>query len=77
MDPENGIVKLCAAGMTAEMQGRPDEALRLYEEAWETAVTPTERCIAAHYLARHQENDEDGNKTELKRTPNQMQAGQA
>lgn len=57
MDPENAIVKLCAAGMTAEMEGKPDEALRLYEAAWQTAVTPTERCIAAHYLARHQDND--------------------
>jgi tetratricopeptide (TPR) repeat protein len=44
--------------MTAEMEGKPDEALRLYEEAWQTAVTPIERCIAAHYLARHQANDE-------------------
>lgn len=58
MDPENAIVKLCAAGITAEMEGRPDEAVRLYGEAWATAVTPTERCIAAHYLARHQESDE-------------------
>jgi tetratricopeptide (TPR) repeat protein len=58
MDPENAIVKLCGAGMTAEMEGKPDEALRLYEEAWETAVNATERCIAAHFLARHQDSDE-------------------
>lgn len=58
IDPENAIVKLCAAGITAEMEGKPDEALRLYEEAWQTAVNPYERCIAAHYLARHQPNDQ-------------------
>ena len=59
MDPENEIVKLCGAGMTAEMEGRPEEALALYEEAWGTAVTPTEGCIAAHFLARHQESEQD------------------
>jgi hypothetical protein len=58
MNPENAIVKLCGAGMTAEMEDRPDEALALYEEAWETAVTATERCIAAHFLARQQESDQ-------------------
>ena len=58
MNPENAIVKLCGAGMTAEMEGRPDEALALYEEAWRTAVTPTEGCIAAHFLARHQDSDQ-------------------
>jgi hypothetical protein len=59
MDPENMIVKLCAAGMAAEMESRPDKALTLYEEAWTTAVTATERCIAAHFLARQQDNDQD------------------
>jgi len=59
MDPDNKIVKLCGAGMAAEMEGRPDEALALYEKAWGAAVTSTERCIAAHFLARQQTNDQD------------------
>jgi hypothetical protein len=32
------------------------EACSLYQKAWETAQTDTEACIAAHYVARHQED---------------------
>jgi hypothetical protein len=54
MDPENAVVKLCAAGMEAEGRGESGEARRLFAEAWETARDDFEACIAAHYLARHQ-----------------------
>lgn len=37
----------------------PEEARRLYEEAWNEAATNIEKCIAAHYLARLQANTQD------------------
>ena len=51
-DPENPVVKLCAAGIQAEMAGRPGEAHAAYASAWEAATDSYERSIAAHYLAR-------------------------
>lgn len=54
MDPENHVVKLCAAGMEAEFAGRVDDARRLFDEAWDAAQDDYEACIAAHYVARHQ-----------------------
>jgi hypothetical protein len=59
MDPENAIVKLCAAGMDAEGRGDMLEAQRLFTEAWMTAHDDFEACIAAHYVARHQTRAED------------------
>lgn len=54
MDPNNPVVKLCAAGVEAEGQGRPDDAKALFEQAWNDSRDDFERCIAAHYVARHQ-----------------------
>jgi tetratricopeptide (TPR) repeat protein len=55
MDPENPIVKLCVEGMRAEGNGRMEEALALFTQAWQAAGDDFERCIAAHYVARHQD----------------------
>ena len=58
IDPENPVVKLCAEGMSAEAEERAGEAKALYEQAWGIAADDYERCIAAHYLARHQDGPE-------------------
>ena len=58
MDPNNPIVAICAEGMRAESEGRGAEAKELFERAWEAATDDYEACIAAHYLARHQETME-------------------
>jgi tetratricopeptide (TPR) repeat protein len=58
MDADNPIVKLCAAGMTAEGEGRPSDAKALFEQAWEASRDDYEACIAAHYVARHQATPE-------------------
>jgi hypothetical protein len=58
IDPDNRVVKLCARGMEAESAGRIDEARRLLERAWAEHTDDYEACIAAHYLARHQESAE-------------------
>ena len=54
MDPENPVVKLCAAGMAAEGEGRGPDAKALFEQAWDSSRDDFEACIAAHYVARHQ-----------------------
>jgi hypothetical protein len=54
MDPGNPVVQLCAAGMAAEGEGRPEEARALFERAWAESRDDFEACIAAHYVARRQ-----------------------
>src|SRR5689334_82511 len=56
MDPNNPVVKLCAKGIEIEMQGRRDEARSLYLQAWELRQDDVDACVAAHYIARHQES---------------------
>jgi hypothetical protein len=58
MDADNEIVKLCAAGMAAEGEGRRADAKALFQKAWLTHRDHYEACIAAHYLARHQPTPE-------------------
>jgi hypothetical protein len=58
MDPKNPVVKLCAEGM--ELEGRdPAVAKRRFDEAWSLASNDYEACIAAHYVARHQDTPEE------------------
>ncbi len=54
VDPDNEVVKLCAAGIQAEMEGRHSEASRLYIQAWQQRTNDYEACIVAHYMARIQ-----------------------
>jgi hypothetical protein len=54
MDPNNPVVKLCAAGIGEEMAGRRDAAAMLYQNAWDSRKSDYESCIAAHYMARLQ-----------------------
>jgi hypothetical protein len=58
-NPENHIVKLCAAGMQLEGEGNPAGAAAQFQQAWGEANTALERFIAAHYLARHQTTTAD------------------
>ena len=59
IDPENAVMKLCQEGMGAEAQGRLDDARQLFEQAWEARQNDFEACVAAHYVARHQETPQD------------------
>jgi tetratricopeptide (TPR) repeat protein len=59
MNPDNPVIRLCAEGMRAETEHRPDDAHRLFIQAWETSQDDYEKCIAAHFLARQQENPQD------------------
>ncbi|WP_432146838.1 hypothetical protein [Streptomyces sp. bgisy084] len=59
MDPELPVVRLCVAGMQAEAEGRADAARALFQQAWDSTTDDYEACIAAHYLARHQNSPEE------------------
>ncbi|HKQ08668.1 MAG TPA: hypothetical protein VJ464_26335 [Blastocatellia bacterium] len=56
MDPNNPVVKLCVAGVQAETEGNLNQARALFTQAWAASRDDFEACIAAHYLARHQES---------------------
>lgn len=56
MDTNNVVVKLCVQGMQAESENRPEDARKLFEQAWAACQDDYDACIAAHYLARHQDN---------------------
>lgn len=59
MDPNNPIVRLCVEGMQAEAAGKAGKARLLFIKAWEQKQNDFEACIAAHYVARHQETPQD------------------
>jgi tetratricopeptide (TPR) repeat protein len=58
-NPNNNVVRLCLQGMGLEEKGKPDEAIRLFLQAWNEAINDFEKFIAAHYVARHQKNIPD------------------
>ena len=54
--PNNNVVKLCIQGMDFEEKSKPDEASKLFLQAWKEAANDFEKFIAAHFVARHQKN---------------------
>jgi tetratricopeptide (TPR) repeat protein len=59
VDQDNPIVKLCAKGMELESTGQSAEASQLFMSAWMQSTDDFERCIAAHYVARHEKAPAD------------------
>ena len=57
--PNNNVVKLCVQGMDMEGKGKPNEASRLFLQAWNEATNDFEKYTAAYYVARHQKNVSD------------------
>jgi rifampin ADP-ribosylating transferase len=55
-NPNNHVIKLCIEGMGMEEIGKPDEAGKLFVQAWNEATNDFEKFTAAYYVARHQEN---------------------
>ena len=58
-DPSNNVIKLCVQGMDMEGKGKPEEATRIFLQAWNEATNDFEKFTAAYYVARHQENVRD------------------
>ena len=59
MNVDKPVIKLCVEGTQAEFQGLINKARSLYQMAWEAAQDDYEACIAAHYVARHQEDPKE------------------
>lgn len=59
MNLDNPVIKLCMEGTQAEFQGLVDQARSLYQKAREVAQDDYDACVAAHYMARFQENHQD------------------
>jgi tetratricopeptide (TPR) repeat protein len=55
-NPNNIVVKLCLQGMGKEEKGKPEEASKLFLQAWNIATSDLEKFISAYYVARHQKN---------------------
>jgi len=53
-NPNNHVIQLCIQGMGWEEKGNPEEASRLFLQAWSEATNDFEKFIAAHFVARHQ-----------------------
>lgn len=58
-DPRNKVIRLCIQGMGMEDEGGPDEASRLFLQAWNEAADDFEKFTAAYYVAQHQANAAD------------------
>ena len=58
-NPNNNVVKLCIQGMGMEEKDKPEEASRLFLQAWNESTNEFEKYIAAYYVARHQKNVPD------------------
>lgn len=51
-DTTNPVMALCAAGM--QVDGEPEKAKPLFEQAWNARRDDFDASVAAHFLARHQ-----------------------
>jgi tetratricopeptide (TPR) repeat protein len=58
MDLSNPVIQLCIEGTQAEFLGQIDKARSLYQQAWGVAQDDFDACVAAHYMARHQDDPE-------------------
>lgn len=57
--PKNHVIKLCLQGMEMEATDQPENAIRLFRQAWNEATDDFEKFIAAHYIARQQKEISD------------------
>jgi len=58
-DPRNKVIQLCVQGMDMEAKSKPEEASRIFHQAWNEATNDFEKFTAAYYVARHQKNVRD------------------
>ena len=54
-DPNNAVVKRCLQGMHMEENNKPEEARKLFLQAWDEATNDFEKFTAAYCVARQQE----------------------
>jgi hypothetical protein len=59
MNTNNRVIQLCVQEARAEFEHRSEDALALYQQAWDANANDYEACIAAHYVARFQESADE------------------
>jgi hypothetical protein len=55
-DPSNKIIQLCVQGIQMEEKGQPEEASRIFLQAWNESTNDFEKYTAAYFVARHQKD---------------------
>jgi rifampin ADP-ribosylating transferase len=55
-NPNNPVVKRCLQGMELEEKNKPEEAARVFLQAWDESTNDFEKFISAYYVARHQKD---------------------
>lgn len=58
-DPNNAVIKLCMSGMSLEDSGNIEDAITMFQKAWNEATDDYEKFIAAYHLARQQKSITD------------------
>lgn len=58
-NPNSIVIQLCIQGIGMEEKGKPEEASRIFLQAWNEAADDFEKFTAAHYVARHQKTVSD------------------
>lgn len=53
-DPNNAVIKLCVIGMSLEDSEKIEDAIAIFQKAWDESTDDYERFIAAYHLARQQ-----------------------
>jgi hypothetical protein len=53
-DPSNSIVRLCLRGMEMQERREPEQANKLFSQAWDEATDDLEKFFAAYFLMRCQ-----------------------
>lgn len=57
--PTNHVIKLCIQAIGMEEKDKPEEAGKLFLQAWKEATNEFEKFTAAYYVARHQKETRD------------------
>lgn len=58
-NPNNKVIKRCIQGIGLEERGDPEEAGKLFLQAWNEATSDFEKFTAAHFVVRHQKSVAD------------------
>ncbi|MEI6410549.1 MAG: NAD(+)--rifampin ADP-ribosyltransferase [Bacteroidota bacterium] len=58
-NPTSSPVQRCLQGMGMEEKGNPEEAGKLFMQAWNEATNDFEKFLAAYFVARHQKSVSD------------------
>ncbi len=54
-NPANHVIQLCIQAMELEEKGKPEEASRIFLQAWNESTNDFEKFTSAFYVARQQE----------------------